>query len=178
MIDIGLTKLALIGVVALVVIGPERLPKVARMAGSLFGRAQRYINDVKTEVSREMELDELRKMQKDVQDAASDVEHSISKGMADTEQAFNDTWSDNNTPTTSWSTTPSTASLSIKAKNFRRKKLARTSALPSWYKNQNGRKTRVMSAAARVAKIPSCRYRQAGWLFSIMMGMLAVILSQ
>ncbi|WP_050464230.1 Sec-independent protein translocase protein TatB [Herbaspirillum autotrophicum] len=157
MIDIGLTKLALIGVVALVVIGPERLPKVARMAGSLFGRAQRYINDVKTEVSREMELDELRKMQKDVQDAASDVEHSISKGMADTEQAFNDTWSDNNTPTTSWSTTPSTASLSIKAKNFRRKKLARTSALPSWYKNQNGRKTRVMSAAARVAK-----YRPAG----------------
>ena len=57
MIDIGLSKLALIGVVALVVIGPERLPKVARMAGSLFGRAQRYINDVKAEVTREIELE-------------------------------------------------------------------------------------------------------------------------
>ena len=77
MIDIGLTKLALIGVVALVVIGPERLPKVARMAGTLFGRAQRYINDVKSEVSREMELDELRKMHKDVQDAASDLEDDV-----------------------------------------------------------------------------------------------------
>ncbi|MDO8301488.1 Sec-independent protein translocase protein TatB, partial [Lacisediminimonas sp.] len=66
MIDLGLTKIALIGAVALVVIGPEKLPKVARMAGSLFGRAQRYINDVKSEVSRELELDELRMMQSDV----------------------------------------------------------------------------------------------------------------
>ena len=66
MIDLGLTKIALIGVVALVVIGPEKLPRVARMAGSLFGRAQRYINDVKQEVSREIDLDEFRKMQQDV----------------------------------------------------------------------------------------------------------------
>ena len=71
MIDLGLSKLALIGVVALVVIGPEKLPRVARMAGSLFGRAQRYINEVKSEVSREIELDELRKMHKDMQEAAS-----------------------------------------------------------------------------------------------------------
>ncbi len=63
MIDIGLTKLALIGVVALVVVGPEKLPTVMRMAGSLFGRAQRYINDVKSEVSREIELEDLRKIQ-------------------------------------------------------------------------------------------------------------------
>ena len=69
MIDLGLSKMALIAVVALVVIGPEKLPKVARMAGSLFGRAQRYMNEVKSEVSREMELDELRKMQKEMQDA-------------------------------------------------------------------------------------------------------------
>ena len=54
MIDLGLTKLAVIGVVALVVIGPEKLPKVARMAGTLYGRAQRYLNEVKTEVSREI----------------------------------------------------------------------------------------------------------------------------
>ncbi len=61
MIDLGLSKLAIIGVVALIVIGPEKLPKVARMAGSLYGRAQRYLHDVKAEVSREIELDELRK---------------------------------------------------------------------------------------------------------------------
>ncbi|NTX22943.1 Sec-independent protein translocase protein TatB, partial [Burkholderia cepacia] len=57
MLDLGLSKMALIGVVALVVLGPERLPRVARTAGALFGRAQRYINDVKAEVSREIELD-------------------------------------------------------------------------------------------------------------------------
>lgn len=153
MIDIGLSKLALIGVVALVVIGPERLPKVARMAGSLFGRAQRYINEVKTEVSREIELEELRKMQKDVQDAASDVHSSISKSVADAENSIHDAWSDSSSgSSTSWSTTPSPEALIVKAKNFRKKKLARTSGVPSWYKNQSGRRTRVISAAARVAK--------------------------
>lgn len=153
MIDIGLTKLALIGVVALVVIGPERLPKVARMAGSLFGRAQRYINEVKTEVSREIELEELRKMQKDVQDAAGDVHDSISKTVTDAGNSIHDAWNDSNSgSSTSWSTTPSPEALVIKAKNFRKKKLARTSGVPSWYKNQSGRRTRVISAAARVAK--------------------------
>lgn len=153
MIDIGLSKLALIGVVALVVIGPERLPKVARMAGSLFGRAQRYINEVKTEVSREIELEELRNMKKDVEDAASDVHNSISKSVADAEHSINDAWNDNNSgSSTSWSTTPSPEALLVKSKNFRKKKLARNSAVPSWYKNQSGRRTRVISAAARVAK--------------------------
>src|SRR5579872_5574452 len=93
MIDFGLTKMMLIGVVALVVIGPEKLPKVARMAGSLFGRAQRYINEVKAEVSREMEFDELRKMHDQVKQAASDVEHSIHRDMAETESELNAAWS-------------------------------------------------------------------------------------
>ena len=70
MLDLGLTKMALIGVVALVVLGPERLPGVARTAGALFGRAQRYINDVKSEVAREMELDELKKMRTEFETAA------------------------------------------------------------------------------------------------------------
>src|SRR6476620_7855590 len=94
MIDLGLTKIALIGVVALVVIGPEKLPKVARMAGSLFGRAQRYINDVKSEVSREIELDELRKMQQDVKEAASSVENSISGSLAEAETELKSGWGD------------------------------------------------------------------------------------
>ena len=62
MIDLGVSKLALIAVVALVVVGPERLPKVARMAGNLFGRAQRYMADVKSEVSRQMEVEEFKKL--------------------------------------------------------------------------------------------------------------------
>ena len=62
MLDFDLSKMALIGVVALIVLGPERLPRVARTAGALFGRAQRYADELKTQVSREMELDELRRM--------------------------------------------------------------------------------------------------------------------
>lgn len=146
MIDLGLSKLALIGVVALVVIGPERLPKVARMAGTLFGRAQRYINDVKSEVSREMDLDELRKMQKEMQDAASSVEQTIAENVSEIESEVNSALSN---PLLDISSPDQQA---VKAKDFRRKKLARTSAVPSWYKSQSGRKTHVLSGAARVAK--------------------------
>ena len=77
MIDLGISKLALIGAVALVVIGPERLPKVARTVGALIGRAQRYIADVKAEVSREIELEELRKMRTEFEEAARNVEQTI-----------------------------------------------------------------------------------------------------
>ena len=62
---------------ALVVIGPERLPKAARTLGHLFGRLQRYVNDVKADINREMELDELRKLQREVQAAARDFEQSV-----------------------------------------------------------------------------------------------------
>ena len=77
MFDIGFSEFLLIGVVALIVIGPERLPKVARTVGHLFGRMQRYVNDVKADISREMELDELRKLQSTMQDAARSFEHSV-----------------------------------------------------------------------------------------------------
>jgi sec-independent protein translocase protein TatB len=66
MFDIGFSEIVLIGVVALVVIGPERLPKTARTLGLLFGRLQRYVNEVKADISREMELDELRRLRKEV----------------------------------------------------------------------------------------------------------------
>jgi sec-independent protein translocase protein TatB len=160
MIDLGLSKLALIGVVALVVIGPEKLPKVARMAGTLFGRAQRYINEVKSEVSREIELDELRKMHTDMQQAASDVEQGISQNLSEVQSDLNSAWSGTASDGASpepLREPPSTGQLAEKAKNFRKKKLARSSAIPSWYKRQNGYKTRVISGAARVA-----RYRPAG----------------
>ncbi|HEX6828236.1 MAG TPA: Sec-independent protein translocase protein TatB [Burkholderiales bacterium] len=77
MFDIGFSELLVIAVVALVVIGPERLPKVARTMGHLFGRMQRYVNTVKADISREMELDELRKLQGSVTDAARSLEDSF-----------------------------------------------------------------------------------------------------
>lgn len=161
MIDLGLTKLMVIGVVALVVIGPEKLPKVARMAGSLFGRAQRYINEVKSEVSREIELDELHKMRKEMQEAVGSVEQTISQNVSQVENDLNASWSEVNgkADDRSWNplvTPPSTDQLALKAKNFRKKKLARTSAVPSWYKQRTGQKSRIISGAARVA-----RYRPA-----------------
>lgn len=151
MIDIGLTKIALIGVVALIVIGPERLPAVARLAGTLFGRAQRYLHQVKSEVSREMELDELRKMQKEMQDAASEVQESVAQSMAETERTIHAAWSEAAGDIPVYDT-PTTDQLAVKARDFRKKKLSRTSAVPSWYKRQSGHKTRVLSASARVAK--------------------------
>lgn len=156
MIDIGLTKLALIGVVALVVIGPEKLPTVARMAGSLFGRAQRYINDLKAEVSREIELDQFRKMQQDMQEVASDIEQSIDHSISEAQRSIYTAWNDNVENDVGIDGND-IARFSLKAKKFRKKKLAHISAIPSWYKNQHGRKVRVISGAARVAK-----YRPAG----------------
>jgi sec-independent protein translocase protein TatB len=85
MFDIGFSELMVIAVVALIVIGPERLPKVARTLGHLFGRMQRYVNDVKADISREMELEELKKLQATMQDAARSFEQSVSHEMHATE---------------------------------------------------------------------------------------------
>jgi sec-independent protein translocase protein TatB len=149
MIDLGLSKLAIIGVVALIVIGPEKLPKVARMAGSLYGRAQRYLHEVKSEVSREMELDELRNLKQEVADTAqsirADVQASIKDSMDDVESAWRDLPS-------STMPTATMSDLERKARDFRRKKLVRNSAIPGWYKQRNGGKSHIMSGAARVKK--------------------------
>ncbi|WP_374328725.1 Sec-independent protein translocase protein TatB [Azonexus sp.] len=77
MFDIGFSELMVIGIVALLVIGPERLPKVARTLGHLLGRAQRYVNDVKSDINREMQLDELRKLQAQVSESARSLESSV-----------------------------------------------------------------------------------------------------
>jgi sec-independent protein translocase protein TatB len=89
--DIGFTELVVIGVVALIVIGPERLPGVARTIGHLAGRLQRYVNDVKADISREMEFDELRKMRDSMQQAATEVETSVRSELSKTEQDLNNT---------------------------------------------------------------------------------------
>jgi sec-independent protein translocase protein TatB len=85
MFDIGFSEIVVIAVVALIVIGPERLPKVARTLGHMFGRLQRYVNEVKADISREMELDELRKLQSQVQSAARDIEQSVSSAAREVE---------------------------------------------------------------------------------------------
>ncbi|MEK6210745.1 MAG: Sec-independent protein translocase protein TatB [Pseudomonadota bacterium] len=77
MFDIGFTEIFVIGVVALIVIGPERLPRVAKTVGHLFGRMQRYVSEVKADINREIELDELRKLQSTMQDAARSIEQSV-----------------------------------------------------------------------------------------------------
>ncbi|WP_019937568.1 Sec-independent protein translocase protein TatB [Bordetella sp. FB-8] len=77
MFDFSFAELATIGVVALVVIGPERLPKVARTVGHLMGRAQRYVNDVKADIQREIELDEFRKLKQGMDEAAGELRNSL-----------------------------------------------------------------------------------------------------
>ena len=156
MIDLGLSKIAIIGVVALIVIGPEKLPKVARMAGTLYGRAQRYLHDVKSEVSREIELDELRNLHKEVHESAQsfkdEVEHSVSSHVDEVEALWDGREAMSSFSSTRSSSLASPADIERKARDFRRKKLVRTSAVPSWYKHRNGGKTHVLSGAARVRK--------------------------
>lgn len=88
MFDIGFSEIMVIAVVALIVIGPERLPKVARTLGHLFGRMQRYVNDVKADISREMQFEELRKLQSEMEQAAQSIEQSVSKEMHEAQEAF------------------------------------------------------------------------------------------
>jgi sec-independent protein translocase protein TatB len=89
MFDIGFSELLVIGVVALIVIGPEKLPRVARTIGHLAGRLQRYVADVKADINREIELDELRKMRDSMQQAASEMETAVNKELTKTGDELN-----------------------------------------------------------------------------------------
>ena len=77
MFDVSFTELMVIGVIALIVIGPERLPKVAKTVGHLLGRAQRYVSDVKGDIRREIELDELRQFKSEMDEASQSVQASL-----------------------------------------------------------------------------------------------------
>jgi len=91
MFDVGFSELVVIAIVALIVIGPERLPKVARTAGHLLGRLQRYVNAVKSDINREMQLDELKKLQAELQESARSIGQSVAQEMQAAEQSFNET---------------------------------------------------------------------------------------
>src|SRR5918992_5324971 len=94
MFDIGFTELLVIGLVALIVIGPEKLPRMARTVGHLAGRLQRYVSDVKSDISREIELEDLKKMRDSMEQAASEMQSSVQAELTKTETDLNKTVED------------------------------------------------------------------------------------
>ena len=154
MIDLGISKIALIGAVALIVIGPEKLPRVARTVGTLLGKAQRYVNDVKQEVNRSMDLDEFRKMKDSVQSAARNAENSFRTGAADFEKSWSET-GDAPAASTEMSSFESYPEYRHPKKKWRLKQ----GATPQWFKARSGVRNRAQSGAARVARF---RSRPAG----------------
>ncbi|HEX6708158.1 MAG TPA: Sec-independent protein translocase protein TatB [Albitalea sp.] len=151
MIDFGFDKIALIGAVALIVIGPERLPRVARTVGHLLGKAQRYVADVKAEVNRSIELEELKKMKTQFEDAARDVEQNVSSEIRQATSDLEKGWADENPLAGSADqhgllTPPPT--YKHPKKNWRLKR----GAMPQWYKQRHGIRAKAQSGAARVAR--------------------------
>ena len=162
MIDLGISKMAMIGAVALIVIGPEKLPGVARTVGTLLGRAQRYVADVKREVNEAMDLDELKKMKETVEQAGRDVE----KTMRDTATEFEKDWSEataelndlgkdvskalSGRPDATSAVTP--AQPAPKYRNPHKNWRLKRGATPQWYKTRHRVRRHVQSGAARVAR--------------------------
>ncbi len=154
MIDFGFDKIALIGAVALVVIGPEKLPRVARTVGTLLGKARRYVADVKAEVNRSIELEELQKMKAQFETAARDVEQTVGRDLDDARRSFDQQLGEIGSglngeaaaPTPEW--TPPPPQYKRPDKHWRLKR----SALPRWYKQRSGLRSHAQSGAARVAR--------------------------
>ncbi len=155
MIDFGFDKIALIGAVALIVIGPEKLPRVARTVGHLVGKAQRYVADVKAEVNRSIELEDLKKIKTEFEDAARNVHQSVTNEInqtsADLQKSWNDATmtalpSDSSAHDQVW--TPPPPEYKHPKKNWRLKR----GATPQWYKQRAGVRVKAQSGAARVAR--------------------------
>ena len=153
MIDFGFDKLALIGAVALIVIGPEKLPRVARTVGHMLGKAQRYVADVKAEVNRSIELDELKKMKTQFEDAARDVESSVKSEVQQANAALESSWSDQQTGSAHSAGTADPAMYPPpQYKPPKKRWRLKRGATPQWYKQRQGIRTRAQSGAARVAR--------------------------
>jgi sec-independent protein translocase protein TatB len=156
MIDFGFDKIALIGAVALIVIGPEKLPRVARTVGALLGKARRYVADVKAEVNRSIELEELQKMKTQFEDAARDVETTVTREVNEASATLNKSFDD---AKSSWDTSAIEGSgyepLAPPPPQYkppRKKWRLKRSAMPQWYKQRSGVRTHTQSGAARVAR--------------------------
>jgi sec-independent protein translocase protein TatB len=155
MIDFGFDKIALIGAVALIVIGPQKLPRVARTVGHLIGKAQRYVADVKAEVNRSIELEELQKMKSQFESAASDIQGTVQREVNQASQAFESSWTSpaqalgaSSDPATAEALAPPVPSYKRPNKKWRLKR----SAMPQWFKQRQGIRVRAQSGAARVAR--------------------------
>lgn len=151
MIDFGFDKIALIGAVALIVIGPEKLPRVARTVGHLMGKAQRYVADVKAEVNRSIELEDLKKMKGEFEDAARNVEQSVNAQIHQTTSDLGTAWNDAEPPPFGGDLHAGSALVPVYKHPQKRWRLRRT-AVPHWYKQRAGVRTKAQSGAARVAR--------------------------
>ena len=152
MIDFGFDKIALIGAVALIVIGPEKLPRVARTVGHLIGKAQRYVADVKAEVNRSIELEELKKMKTQFEDAARNVEQTVSSELNQTRADLDNAWQQ---PTTSLPPDSGQHDGPLPPPQYRHPKKnwrLKRGAMPQWYKQRHGVRAKALSGAARVAR--------------------------
>ena len=152
MLDFGFDKIALIGAVALIVIGPEKLPRVARTVGTLLGKAQRYVADVKAEVNRSIELEELQKMKTQFQTAVQDVEQSVRQEVDSATQALNQTWSDVTSDTSSYEAASSIAPPPPEYRHPKKNWRLKRGSTPMWFKQKAGVKRHTQSGAARVAR--------------------------
>ena len=153
MIDFGFDKIALIGAVALIVIGPEKLPRVARTVGHFIGKAQRYVAEVKAEVNRSIELEELQKMKTQFEDAARDVEQSVNREVNAATGEMERQW--NSGAADAASAAAALEDLATPPPEYRHPKKnwrLKRGAMPRWYKQRTGIRTKALSGAARVAR--------------------------
>ena len=149
MIDFGFDKIALIGAVALIVIGPEKLPRVARTVGHLIGKAQRYVADVKAEVNRSIDLEEIQKMKGQFESAAADVKQTVASEFDQVQTDFNASFNGDLPPNSGQLDDLRPApQYQHPKKNWRLKR----GATPQWYKQRTGIRAKAQSGAARVAR--------------------------
>jgi sec-independent protein translocase protein TatB len=163
MIDLGLSKLVIIGVVGLIVLGPERLPKVARIAGTLFGRAQRYMSAVKDEVTREMNASELNELKDLAQSVGNDIqsaEHQARQSWQETHNELNQTYQELSNQTginalqkpVDASAYQNALAIARARRTGRASWAVKLNRPPVWYRAQQRLPKRVLSEAARMKK--------------------------
>jgi sec-independent protein translocase protein TatB len=139
MFDIGFTELILIGVVALVVVGPQRLPVATRTIGALLGRAQRYVNDVKSDIQRQMDLEELRKVQQQVKSMGEEIQSSVQNVEKEVSSV---TSSVSDSVNTAWESFDSPSDTSASASSSSRRGWNINAPEPSWSEQMEQRRVR------------------------------------
>lgn len=160
MFDLDLSKLAVVGVVALIVVGPEKLPRLARTVGALIGKAQRYVSDVKAEVNRSIELEELQKMKAQMERAAQEVESSVQTNISELEHDWvsgasntgSTTTDDQNIDDATFNPLSSAWQVSSTYRSKKKNWRIKQSAMPQWFKARSGIRRQALSGAARVAR--------------------------